>query len=55
MTPDTLIDRIMFVDGTARPVFVDPRSGARYITDLDGRTEVYGVWLRDARGDETGD
>jgi hypothetical protein len=45
MTPDPIIGRVLFVDGTVRPVFADD-GGHQYVIDADGHTRCYEPWLR---------
>jgi hypothetical protein len=42
MTPDPIIGRLRFVDGSVRPVFLDS-GGGQYVIDRYGHSRCYGV------------
>jgi hypothetical protein len=47
---DRIIGRRLFVDGVARPVFLD-NAGEQYVIDHDGHAHSYGTWLPDDGAD----
>jgi hypothetical protein len=45
MNPDPIVGRILFADGSVRPVFRDD-ARHQHVIDRDGHTRRYGAWLR---------